>query len=149
MPKDKIDAAIKRGVEGKDGERRDRLLRLAMSYSQRPMSMLLAIGSNAESVLYEASGPAGSAFMVRAQVDPCSFRGVESSLCLSPGQIETLTDNKRRTAPALRHILGKHNGSLGTNGSVAWMFDRKGYLEVFAFVVSAYLTTQSSRGCYP
>lgn len=45
-------------------------------------------------------------------------------------QIETLTDNKRRTAPALRHVLGKFGGSLGTSGSVAWMFDRKGYLEV-------------------
>lgn len=48
-------------------------------------------------------------------------------------QIETLTDNKRRTAPALRHILGKYDGSLGTSGSVAWMFDRKGYLEVRLF----------------
>ncbi|KUF78507.1 transcriptional regulatory protein [Phytophthora nicotianae] len=82
MPKDKIEAAIKRGVEGKDG-------------------------SNAEAVLYEATGPAGSALM-----------------------IETLTDNKRRTAPALRHILGKNSGALGTNGSVAWMFERKGYLEI-------------------
>ncbi|KAE9037066.1 hypothetical protein PR003_g7731 [Phytophthora rubi] len=82
MPKDKIEAAIKRGVDGKDG-------------------------SNAEAVLYEASGPAGSALM-----------------------IETLTDNKRRTAPALRHILGKYSGALGTNGSVAWMFERKGYLEI-------------------
>lgn len=40
MTKDKIDAAIKRGVEGKDGV-------------------------NAESVLYEATGPNGSALMVR------------------------------------------------------------------------------------
>jgi transcriptional/translational regulatory protein YebC/TACO1 len=101
-----------------------------ISYLQSPLSMLVAIGSNAESVLYEASGPAGSAFMVRTQVALRSYRVVEYSLCFFPGQIETLTDNKRRTAPALRHILGKHNGSLGTNGSVAWMFDRKGYLEV-------------------
>ncbi|GAB9472097.1 hypothetical protein Gpo141_00009287 [Globisporangium polare] len=82
MPKDKIDAAIKRGVDGKDG-------------------------ANAETVLYEGSGPGGSAFI-----------------------IETLTDNKRRTAPALRHILGKWDGSLGTNGSVSWMFELKGYLEI-------------------
>lgn len=53
-------------------------------------------------------------------------------------QIETLTDNKRRTAPALRHILGKYNGSLGTSGSVAWMFDRKGYLEVRAVELLAH-----------
>ncbi|CAH0477962.1 unnamed protein product [Peronospora belbahrii] len=82
MSKDTIEAAIKRGIEGKDG-------------------------SDAETVLYEATGPAGSALM-----------------------IETLTDNKRRTAPALRHILGKYSGALGTNGSVAWMFDYKGYLEI-------------------
>ncbi|KAG7378092.1 Translational activator of mitochondrially encoded cytochrome c oxidase I [Phytophthora pseudosyringae] len=89
MPKDKIEAAIKRGVDGKDG-----------NFKAVPLC-------NAEAVLYEASGPAGSALM-----------------------IETLTDNKRRTAPALRHILGKFNGALGTNGSVAWMFERKGYLEI-------------------
>ncbi|DAZ94645.1 TPA: hypothetical protein N0F65_010732, partial [Lagenidium giganteum] len=82
MPKDKIDAAIRRGVEGKEG-------------------------SNAESIMYEATGPGGSALM-----------------------IETLTDNKKRTAPAMRHILGKHDGSLGTSGAVAWMFDHKGYLEI-------------------
>ncbi|KAJ0409465.1 hypothetical protein P43SY_002355 [Pythium insidiosum] len=82
MTKDKIDAAIKRGVDSKDAV-------------------------NAETVIYEATGPGGSALM-----------------------IETLTDNKRRTAPALRHILGKYDGTLGTNGSVAWMFERKGYLEI-------------------
>ncbi|RLN92388.1 hypothetical protein BBJ28_00022540 [Nothophytophthora sp. Chile5] len=53
--------------------------------------------------------------------------------------IETLTDNKRRTAPALRHILGKYNGALGTNGSVSWMFERKGYLEVRLWSVTAAL----------
>lgn len=40
--------------------------------------------------------------------------------------IETLTDNVNRTVADIRHILGKHGGNLGTNGSVAWMFDQKG-----------------------
>lgn len=30
----------------------------------------------------------------------------------------------------MRHILGKFDGALGTSGSVSWMFERKGYLEV-------------------
>ncbi|OQR99608.1 hypothetical protein THRCLA_06445 [Thraustotheca clavata] len=82
MPRDKIEAAVKRGVEGKSG--------VVM-----------------ETIVYEATGPHGSALM-----------------------IEALTDNRKRTAPALRHILSKHNGSLGANGSVAWMFERKGYFEI-------------------
>ncbi|CAK4712509.1 unnamed protein product [Aphanomyces euteiches] len=45
-------------------------------------------------------------------------------------KIEALTDNRKRTAPALRHLLTKHSGNLGASGSVAWMFERKGYLEV-------------------
>ncbi|OQR90513.1 hypothetical protein ACHHYP_05461 [Achlya hypogyna] len=82
MPRDKIEYAVKRGVEGKSGV-------------------------ITETVVYEATGPHGSALM-----------------------IEALTDNRKRTAPALRHILSKHNGSLGANGSVAWMFERKGYFEI-------------------
>ncbi|ETW04396.1 hypothetical protein H310_04678 [Aphanomyces invadans] len=82
MPRDKIEAAIKRGVDGKSA-------------------------AATETILYEGTGPSGSALM-----------------------IEALTDNRKRTAPALRHILSKHGGALGANGSVAWMFERKGYLEV-------------------
>ncbi|RQM14533.1 hypothetical protein DD237_003148 [Peronospora effusa] len=89
MPKDKIEAAIKRGVEGKDGLLMEKYediqeATLNLYYTKLPVQL----------------------------------------------EIETLTDNKRRTAPALRHILGKYNGALGTSGSVAWMFERKGYLEI-------------------
>ena len=55
-----------------------------------------------EEVTYEAYGPSGVAFM-----------------------IEALTDNRNRTAPDLRAILSRGGGSLGTTGSVAWMFERK------------------------
>ncbi len=46
--------------------------------------------------------------------------------------IETLTDNANRTVADVRHILNKHGGSLGTSGSVAWQFDRKGQIYVSA-----------------
>jgi len=42
--------------------------------------------------------------------------------------IECVTDNKNRTVAEVRHILGKHGGSLGETGSVSWMFDRKGII---------------------
>jgi len=44
--------------------------------------------------------------------------------------IETMTDNKNRTVGEIRNILSKHNGSLGESGSVAWIFDSKGYILV-------------------
>jgi len=54
---------------------------------------------------YEGYGPSGVAVMV-----------------------EVATDNKNRTVAAVRHLFTKYNGSLGENGSVAWMFDRKGVI---------------------
>jgi YebC/PmpR family DNA-binding regulatory protein len=60
-------------------------------------------GVNYEEISYEGYGPNGVALF-----------------------IETLTDNQNRTVADLRHTLGKHNGSLGTSGSVAWQFERKG-----------------------
>ncbi len=44
--------------------------------------------------------------------------------------IECLTDNGNRSVADVRHTLGKYDGSLGTSGSVAWQFDRKGQLAV-------------------
>lgn len=44
--------------------------------------------------------------------------------------IECLTDNQNRTVADVRHILTKLGGSLGTTGSVAWQFDRKGMIYV-------------------
>jgi YebC/PmpR family DNA-binding regulatory protein len=66
-------------------------------------------GVNYEEVTYEGYGPNGVALF-----------------------IETLTDNQNRTVAAIRHALGKKNGSLGTTGSVAWQFDRKGRIYVDA-----------------
>jgi YebC/PmpR family DNA-binding regulatory protein len=66
-------------------------------------------GVSYEEVTYEGYGPGGVALF-----------------------IETLTDNAKRTVADVRHILDRHGGNLGTNGSVAWQFDRKGQVYVDA-----------------
>ncbi len=40
--------------------------------------------------------------------------------------METLTDNRNRTIGDVRHAFTKCGGNVGTDGSVAWMFERKG-----------------------
>ena len=62
---------------------------------------------NYETLIYEGYGIAGSAVMVR-----------------------TLTDNKNRTVGDVRHIFDKFGGSLGTNGSVAFMFVNRGVIVI-------------------
>ena len=62
-------------------------------------------GENYESVRYEGYGPSGIALM-----------------------IDCLTDNKNRTAGFVRSTLSKRNGNLGTDGSVSYMFKRKGLI---------------------
>lgn len=42
--------------------------------------------------------------------------------------VETVTDNRNRTVAAVRHAFSKHGGNLGTDGSVAYMFDKKGVI---------------------
>ncbi|MCH2465399.1 MAG: YebC/PmpR family DNA-binding transcriptional regulator [Gemmatimonadetes bacterium] len=66
-------------------------------------------GINYEEVAYEGYGPGGVALF-----------------------IECLTDNTNRTVAAIRHALTKYDGSLGTDGSVAWQFDRKGQIVIDA-----------------
>ena len=46
--------------------------------------------------------------------------------------VEALTDNTNRTVADLRHLFSKHGGSLGKTGSVAYLFTRRGVLEVAA-----------------
>jgi len=43
--------------------------------------------------------------------------------------VEVVTDNKNRTVSELKHIFSKSGGSLASNGSVMWMFDKKGVIE--------------------
>ena len=64
-------------------------------------------GVNYEEILYEGYGPAGVAVLV-----------------------ETMTDNRNRTIAEVRNIFGKAGGNVGTDGCVAWMFDKKGLISV-------------------
>lgn len=82
LPKDKIEAAIRKGT-GEDA------------------------GGDFTEAFYEGYGPGGIAIMV-----------------------EVATDNKNRTVADVRHLFTKHGGQMGENGSVAWMFERKGVIEV-------------------
>ena len=64
-------------------------------------------GVHYEEVVYEGYGPGGVAVM-----------------------IEVLTDNRNRTVAELRNVLDKCGGNLGTTGSVAWMFTKRGLITV-------------------
>ncbi|HPK07141.1 putative transcriptional regulatory protein [bioreactor metagenome] len=64
-------------------------------------------GAQYEEITYEAYGPNGVAIL-----------------------IEVLTDNRNRAASEIRAVLTRNGGSLGEAGSVAWMFERKGTIEV-------------------
>ena len=46
--------------------------------------------------------------------------------------VTALTDNKNRTAADVRYIFDRVGGKLGTDGSVSWMFERKGVIFVDA-----------------
>jgi YebC/PmpR family DNA-binding regulatory protein len=65
--------------------------------------------------------------------DAASFSDITYEGYLSHGiaiYIETQTDNTQRTVSNVRAIFNKYNGSLGTNGSLSFMFDRKGIFTV-------------------
>ncbi len=64
-------------------------------------------GDNYESITYEGYGPGGVAIIV-----------------------ETMTDNRNRTAGSVRHHFDKYGGNMGASGCVAWSFDRKGVLAI-------------------
>lgn len=70
-----------------------------------------ALGSgntdNFESITYEGYGPEGVAVIV-----------------------ETMTDNRNRTASEVRHLFDKYGGNMGASGCVSWSFTRKGVIVV-------------------
>ena len=47
--------------------------------------------------------------------------------------IQALTDNKNRTVADVRHALTKHGGSLGSTGSVSYLFEEKGIVDIFPY----------------
>ncbi|OAN28249.1 YebC/PmpR family DNA-binding transcriptional regulator [Pseudomonas oryzihabitans] len=62
-------------------------------------------GENVEELTYEGYAPSGVAIIV-----------------------EAMTDNRNRTAAEVRHAFNKCGGNLGTDGSVAYLFERKGQI---------------------
>lgn len=58
--------------------------------------------------------------------EECTYEG------FGPGGVaifmEVVTDNKNRTVAEIRHLITKYGGNLGENGSVSWMFDKKGQI---------------------
>jgi len=44
--------------------------------------------------------------------------------------VETLTDNRNRTSQDIRHAFTRNGGNLGETGSTAWMFARKGSIQI-------------------
>jgi YebC/PmpR family DNA-binding regulatory protein len=46
--------------------------------------------------------------------------------------VEAITDNRNRTSAEVRHAFSRHGGSLGEPGSVAWMFEKKGAIQLDA-----------------
>ncbi|MFU2317902.1 YebC/PmpR family DNA-binding transcriptional regulator [Rahnella sp. PCH160] len=61
--------------------------------------------TNMETIIYEGYGPGGSAIMV-----------------------ECLSDNRNRTVAEVRHAFNKTGGNLGTDGSVSYLFSKKGVI---------------------
>ena len=64
-------------------------------------------GANYEEIMYEGYGPSGIAVIV-----------------------ETLTDNRNRTAGEMRHYFDKNKGNLGQQGCVSFMFENKGVIVI-------------------
>jgi YebC/PmpR family DNA-binding regulatory protein len=60
-----------------------------------------------EEIAYEGYGPGGVAIFV-----------------------EVLTDNRNRTVAEVRNVFTRNGGNLGENGSVAWLFEPRGYISV-------------------
>src|ERR1700722_9758168 len=64
-------------------------------------------GGQIEEVMFEGYGPGGAAVLVNVA-----------------------TDNRNRTVSEIRHAFSKNGGNMGAEGSVAWMFERKGQIFV-------------------
>jgi YebC/PmpR family DNA-binding regulatory protein len=62
-------------------------------------------GVTYEEIMYEGFGPGGAAILV-----------------------QSTTDNQNRTVSEIRHLFSRHGGNLGSQNSVAWMFDKRGVI---------------------
>jgi YebC/PmpR family DNA-binding regulatory protein len=66
-------------------------------------------GGQIDEIMFEGYGPGGAAVLV-----------------------DVATDNRNRTVSEIRHMFSKNGGNLGEQGSVSWMFERKGHIVIDA-----------------
>src|SRR6266852_4361240 len=64
-------------------------------------------GGQIDEIMFEGYGPGGAAVLV-----------------------SVATDNRNRTVSEIRHVFSKYGGNLGEQGSVSWMFERKGHIVI-------------------
>ena len=109
-----IQVAVKEGGSSEDTNARLRLaIQNAKGQNMPKDTVLRAInkasseGANLMEITFEGYGPGGAAVF-----------------------IECLSDNNNRTVSNIRSIFNKKNGTLGTNGSLSFLFDRKGVITV-------------------
>ncbi len=76
---------------------------------------------NIERIIKKASGDSGGAEYLEMLYEGYGPQGIAVI-------VETLSDNRNRTAADMRHYFDKYGGNLGTSGSVAWQFERRGVL---------------------
>ena len=76
---------------------------------KRTIEKALGSGNNEnyEKIVYEGYGPCGVAVI-----------------------IETMTDNRNRTAGEMRHYFDKYGGNMGAANCVSWSFDKKGVIVI-------------------
>jgi YebC/PmpR family DNA-binding regulatory protein len=111
-----ISVAAKEGGGNPDGNAR---LRTAMERA-REAGMP---GDNIDRAIQRGTG----------QVEGASYEAITYEGYAQGGvavMVETLTDNRNRTASEIRNIFTKNGGTMSEAGSVAWMFDRKGLITV-------------------
>jgi YebC/PmpR family DNA-binding regulatory protein len=111
-----ISIAARQGLPDPDANTRlrlavDRARAANMPKDNIERAIQRAAGSGAadqyEEIYYEGYGPGGAALMIQAQ-----------------------TDNRNRTVSEVRAVLTRAGGTLGESGSVGWMFDQMGMIEV-------------------
>ena len=111
-----ITIAVRAGGGNPDGNPRLRLAILTGKAANMPADNIKRAvqkgtgelpGTSYEEVMYEGYGAGGVAIIV-----------------------ECVTDNSTRTVSEVRHIFSRQNGNMGSSGSVAWMFHKKGQILV-------------------
>jgi YebC/PmpR family DNA-binding regulatory protein len=111
-----ITIAAKSGGGDPDGNPRLRTARAAAKAENMPADNIKRAiqrgtgeleGVSYEEITYEGYGPGGVAVIV-----------------------DVLTDNKNRAVSEIRHAFSKNGGNLGADGSVSWMFTKKGVIVI-------------------